>query len=543
MIYLTTGGMTNGPTGAGNAYQNIDVILGTTLGDDPRIAPLFMDLWSQPGTSGGVWINNSIPGKFVVTWERMVEWWATTQAGAVPTFTFQAQIFDTGDVWFYYDSSVASSINPAQNQVVCGVSRGDGVADPGSADLSVSGAQNLTDFALYESFPIGPGLFDLNASSVQFIWAGTGFIQVATSCVPAFHEPYGAGCYEFSDSFYELHEDATLAAPELTGQSVLMTPIANEFLVQWGGVSYIAPTGAAQPVFAAATDDGETVLTPTAPFPTSTGPQATLNVHSNGVISWGAQPQTFPNTNAYTPTPGGALDGVNTGIYAWHDYSETGAGSGRIVSEEVFVGSDLVLVITWDGVNSWPLTATNPSEMQFQFNLTTGTIAMVFQSISNDATSQFGSGHLIGYSPAGVSIDAGETDLSAAAPFTTSPNNVAAMSLSATGAPVSSGTTGATITYTTDGLTDFAPGVVIGLNILSLGQSPGLDLGFLGAGGCNAYITSLDLTQTMIGPGASQSVSLTLPTGLPQGFEIFSQSICLIQPNSLPNGQNAFGLL
>ena len=63
IMYLTTGGPSNGATGAGNGYQDLAYFLGAP-GDDPRIAPFFGDLWSDAVNGGGVWINNSIPGKF-----------------------------------------------------------------------------------------------------------------------------------------------------------------------------------------------------------------------------------------------------------------------------------------------------------------------------------------------------------------------------------------------------------------------------------------------------------------------------------------------
>ncbi|HIE69585.1 MAG TPA: hypothetical protein EYP98_05145 [Planctomycetes bacterium] len=124
-----------------------------------------------------------------------------------------------------------------------------------------------------------------------------------------------------------------------------------------------------------------------------------------------------------------------------------------------------------------------------------------------------------------------------------SPANVEALALSASGAPISTPATGSTVTYTTDNLVELGGGVYVGLNIISLGQVPGgLDLGFLGAAGCSAYVQSLDLSDAMVGVTSTQSVTFAVPSGLPSGFEIYVQSICLVTPNSLPNGQNAFGM-
>ncbi len=88
-----------------------------------------------------------------------------------------------------------------------------------------------------------------------------------------------------------------------------------------------------------------------------------------------------------------------------------------------------------------------------------------------------------------------------------------------------------------------APGLYVGLHILSIGQvpAPGIDLGFLGAPGCAALVAGIDLGQSMVGGSSSQTTTLTIPAGIPSGAQIFSQSIALFPPNSLPNGQNAFG--
>ncbi|MCK5943702.1 MAG: hypothetical protein KAI24_17090, partial [Planctomycetes bacterium] len=90
---------------------------------------------------------------------------------------------------------------------------------------------------------------------------------------------------------------------------------------------------------------------------------------------------------------------------------------------------------------------------------------------------------------------------------------------------------------------EYVPGVTIGMLVLSVTQAnPGLPLGFLGAPGCDAYVGTLDLTNTLIGAGPVLSSSFALPSGVPAGFELYAQAVNLVAPNSLPNGQNAFGI-
>ena len=102
-----------------------------------------------------------------------------------------------------------------------------------------------------------------------------------------------------------------------------------------------------------------------------------------------------------------------------------------------------------------------------------------------------------------------------------------------------------TITYTTSNIPETSPGsgLYLGMHILSLGQNPGLDLGFLGAPGCSAYVNSLDLTTALVGSTPSQANVFSLPPAGPVGFQLFAQSVALIAPNSLPNGQNTFGIV
>jgi hypothetical protein len=265
------------------------------------------------------------------------------------------------------------------------------------------------------------------------------------------------------------------------------------------------------------------------------------------MISWGALAQTFPDTNSYTPTAAGFLNGANAGFYAWHDYAENDIGSGRIKHEEAAdAHGDTILYVTWDNVESWPLLVANSGTLQFQLNLNTGVVKMVWTTVDNNTASTFGSAHLIGYTPAGPSLDAGSLDFATALPLTTTAANVQAMALSASPAPVSTPSLGTIVTYTTTNMPPYDPStssLYVGINILSLDQVPGgLDLGFLGAPGCRAYVSTLDLTRTMMGVTPTQTVTFAIPAGMPAGFELYSQSAALILPGSLPNGQNALGL-
>jgi chaperonin GroES len=188
----------------------------------------------------------------------------------------------------------------------------------------------------------------------------------------------------------------------------------------------------------------------------------------------------------------------------------------------------------------------NPSTLQFQLNLTTGVVTLVWVAVDNNATSQFGSGHLIGFSPGGASQDPGSINLATALPRTTSPDREA-LRLSASPEPRSTATTGTTVTYTTENVPEAAPGTGVYVGALILSPAgvplPGVELGFLGAPGCRAHVLTLASTQALVGGTPTLTTTFVVPAGIAEGFELFAQSCGLVVPFSLPNGQNSFGLV
>lgn len=535
-VMFLTNGTASGATTTGYSTSTVTQLanLCGTAGQPPRIAPLWRDLNILAANGGGVYFNNTIPGKFVATWANAVQYGTTA-----PIFTLQAQLFATGEVHFYCSSTTASS-----SATICGISPGNAIAAVSGVDLTNVAGNSGTTQLMFEQFPANA--LDLANKFLHFapnVFGGHD--ETAADC-GAFNQNYGKGCYDISDSFYQYFADAAAAVTGLQGQSLILTPAGAQYTVSWGGGALLVPTAAAVNAFATATDDGEVVVTPSLPFPSPTGPQASVRLHSNGLVSWGPAAQTFPGTSSYTPTVNGFLNAANAGIYSWHDYNEAEAGSGRIKREEIVLGADTILCFTWDNVENYSTPAgLNPGTMQFQLNLTTGVVVIVWPTVDANATSTFSTAHLVGYSPAGASVDAGSMHLATALPLLTQSINMAAMTLSASPAPISTVSLGTVVTYTTSGMPEYSLGsaTYIGLNVISVGQVPnGVDLVAMGAPGCFVYVASLDITQAMVGATPTQTVSLMIPINTPPGYELYSQSVTLVAPFSLPNGLNAFGM-
>ncbi len=531
VVFLTNGAPSGATTTGFGSQATMLANLRGTFGDAPRIAPFWRDLDNLAVNGGGVYFNNTQAGRLVVTWANTVQFNTTT-----PVFTVQAQLFANGKVSFYYSTPTASA-----QPVLAGISEGNGITVAPGLDLSVPGNATSTRIA-YQTFPANS--FDLANTCIAFEPNGAGYdVNPGTQ---AENQNYGDGCYLIAtESFYQNFANAAGASGALSGRSLTFTPAAQGYQATWGNGGFIAPTpGATQLVV---NDDDEVGVTPSIAMPTPFGFAASLRVHGNAIVSLGAAPQSLPGApNAYTPTPAALRNAALTAFWSWHDYNTSEVGSGQVTYQEVANGPNTVALITWAGVENWSVPQqANPSTLQFQLDLTTGVVKIVWVNIDNVTTSQYGSGHLIGFSPGGASLDPGSINLATALPLTTRPD-LLPLALGASPAPLSTLTQGTLVTYTTSNIPEAVPGsgIYIGANILSLAgvPAPGVELSFLGAPGCFAHVLQIGTIQAMVGPTSTGTVTLAIPAGVPAGTQIFSQSVALVAPFSLPGNLNAYGM-
>ena len=337
------------------------------------------------------------------------------------------------------------------------------------------------------------------------LWNGrVNYCPATAGTVLATNTTTGAGCVASFNSFYESFATATPAAAALSGNTLQLIPTSTGYQGVWlpGTATAFFVTPVAGVPLATADDGVVTYAITTGSFPTAQGPQTSLLVSGNGIVAWGGAALDYPGTNSYTPTAAGFLNSTLGGLYAWHDYNVAEAGSGQILAEEV-AG---VLYITFNGVESYSTpAAVNPSTLQFQLDLASGVVRMVFVSIDSDATSAFGSGHLIGVSSPGTSANPGSIALAtaSAAQLLTQNPEVLPLALAATSRPV----IGTNWNLTTSNVP--ATGL-IGVDVFGIAD-PGInDLFFLGAPGCGLR-ASLDATSAWFVAGATHTYSLAIP--------------------------------
>lgn len=532
-LWNSTGGAIVGATATGYAGAAATMVttLRGTAGGSPRIAPYWRDL-----DTVDVFINTSFPGKTVITWANCIDW----SFGGTP-FTMQAQLDASGNVTFFYDTAITQLSNAA----ITGVAAGGGIADPGVTDLSAGAVGVSTTKIVYETFATLN--FDLANNMVMFLANGGGGFDVVpvvgySNCVHASNDVMGVGCHGRGESFYQLFDDAVLAKAALEGNSLQLVPTLNGYVGTWlpgtAGALYAAPTIAATSL--ATNDDGVTGVTLPSALPIPGGSSTNLTVSHNGIVQVGTTIADWDGL--FDPDGADVAAAVDLAFLSWTDFRDNNAtpvASGVIKTE--LVGNSFN--VTWENVDHWATPqVTAPSTVQFQLDLTTGVVTMVWLLVDNNTTSTFGSEWMVGWTNAGAGTDPGSALVSA--PATTGTPEIFPMTLTASPIPVINPST--TVTYTVSNLPEFIPtsGVYISTTFLSVAPFPG---GFPLTGilanvaGCNAYIFSLDLdlgAQVTFAPTASWNFTYDNVNFLAgQSFGV--QTVSLFDPSfPLFNGEN-----
>ncbi|HZN39285.1 MAG TPA: hypothetical protein VFD82_10815 [Planctomycetota bacterium] len=355
-----------------------------------------------------------------------------------------------------------------------------------------------------------------NYPNANFIDNGCPVIQVAfapSGGTLATNTGLGTGCVRSNTSFYEFF--ATPAAFDLDNTGLTMIPTGlSSYLVLNSGA--LLPVGSiATPVSLALGDDAEVTQT----FTTGSFPSATsFNICSNGFVSIGSNGTSF-NPDVFT-----FLNATNTAWRSWHDFDPTIPGSGQVKYEE----SAAAIVVTWDGVWDYGGTsALDANTMQMQF-YPSGQVTFAWGLMSHLGTT----GHLVGYSPGGNSLDPGSTNLSAlgASAITLSSTDALPLVLTAMTRPV----LGTNWNLTTSQIP--ATGV-LGVDIFGVSDPGVLDLFFVGMPTCQLRST-LDVLSAWLVGGATHNYSFAVPATPTSliGFSLFTQSVVFQVPPVNPFG-------
>ncbi|HEX6811383.1 MAG TPA: hypothetical protein VF384_07160 [Planctomycetota bacterium] len=359
-------------------------------------------------------------------------------------------------------------------------------------------------------FPTGPVFVTNNhAVVVEVTYAATGY---------AYSSNYGAGCIHRLDA--STYENFPIATFDLANTAISMLRTNGGYVAVPGLVGFVAPSGSAATLGLA--DDSELTVPLSAAMPIDAGRStSSLVVCSNGFVSAGPG-----NGVQFAPIAARFLDSASLWWSAcWHDFDPSHPFGGRVKFEEV----SGIACVTWHGVWDYAGTsAANANTFQIQFDLATGSVHYVFQTMS-----LLGNARLVGVSDAGFSVDPGSMDISTALPATyqAAAFAVSPLGLAASARPV----IGNVISLESSNI----PGMgVIGLTILGMTEyTAGIDLGFLGMPTCRLH-ASLDVTAGFMPAQGVGSTPFAIPA-VPSlaGTIVRGQSAVLVP------GINPFGFL
>lgn len=490
--------------------------VGALTQGSPRICAFGDDLEALPAGGWDIKVDDTVGGEVKISWEH-VHYYASSGAD---DFSMSITLYAGGAVRFDYSNG---NWDNGAMYSLAGIGGGNNIGSTApSSDINFAGSSGNVGSVYQTAF----APWDLDNQGILFVPNVSGGYDWVVACgtppnPPAYTEAYGQGCYDTStyQSVYAYFVDAT-ASQVLGGQSFTFIPGGTNYTMIAGGAPFVAPTGAAVDLLL--TDDSEIAVTPSLPFNyLGTTPIATLSVNSNGFVNMAGTGvnyiycygSTYELLNANAPS-----------FRANADYNPGATGSGHVYSEEI--GG--VLYVTWSGVYRYG--NTTPETMQIQLDLASGMVTIVFGTMATT-----GYGLVVGYAPTGPCLDSGGINLATDLPVTTGVDLLApAMALSADPAPVSTGTTGTTVTIQVDYSPEVVPGsgFVADLLIFSFSQNPGLDMTFLGAPGCFLYVSSLDLTLAIVGPAGPQTMAFNVPPGVSALTEVFVQAAALAPVNA-----------
>ncbi|MBL8737428.1 MAG: hypothetical protein JNL12_13440 [Planctomycetes bacterium] len=361
-----------------------------------------------------------------------------------------------------------------------------------------------------------------------------------TAQVPAYHATVGVGCYDYySSSLVQEFTGSPAAKAALDGNSLTFVPYAGRYHAVWnawfpGPVGYVAPTSAATTLSFADDDDGEVTITTSTATPIPGGTTTTWTVSVNGILTAGATANNLGD-NSPTLVEVGAATGL--AFYTWRDWNVGEAGSGPIQTEKV--GN--VLYVTWNGVEA-ASAGVNPGTWQFQVNLLSGNVTIVWDSFEPSAS---GAPVIVGATLAGASVTPPSTDLTltATSPFEMG-GDIAPMTLSVVGRPVNNGTPPV---YTIGNIPEYFPGAgfsvlaaVFGFTAIPGGVNLGAPPYNIGAWGCFAYTPPDVIVIIGLVPFGPSSFPIPWSIPAPPGL-LWMQAVSVFVPGSLPNGQNIGG--
>lgn len=518
-IYLTDG------TGVVNpALFGIDGIAemrGGGAGGSPRITAFGGDAQGIAGLVGwDILLDDTVAGQVKVTWTHMRFF-----AGTGQDYSMSVTLFNGGAVQFDYDVGNFGVPNTGD---FAGLSIGNNVGTGNELSSFLDNAGTSGTLGMVYQNAWNP--WNLDDESILLAPNGSGGYDWAVICglpsnPPAANVNFGTGCYDNSSfaSVFQSWTNLQDADAALQGQTLMYVPNGLGYTMLQGAGTFRPTTTATILTLA---DDVEMAMPLTTPFNyLGTTPIGTVYLSSNGFVSMGAGNNTIDfNNNTYYDDAGDAA------FVAYGEDLDPDSGNAGVCSWEEDSG---VVYFTWEAVPHWPGGATDGAvTFQIQMDVASGIVTVVYGTMDPGTQTDDAS---VGYTITGPLALWNGINIATDLPYATTATDVVspAMTMSASPAPISTVGSGSLVDFTVNNAPDFGGATPIGLNVglviwsTAPSSLPLMVLDPTAGPDCTIYVASLDASAGFVGPVGPQTVTFTLPAGVPYGVELFAQGVAL----------------
>jgi hypothetical protein len=372
----------------------------------------------------------------------------------------------------------------------------------------------------------------------------------------AYQTPYGAGCYDRKQTFYE----SFLAPGTVGGSTIDLSPgsismfnIGNSYIVNTGAGTF--PQGGITPgsttyydvLGAGATPthvntgnpavtlwgdwDDATSVPYALPFPFSYPgdggtPATQICIGGNGAIWLAAAGPGDPRFVAGGEQYGAWLAGPPSFAVGYCDLYPADLATFLGGTGDIYIDSDgsTYVTVSFVGVTEYPNAANTGTNNNFQITLTnSNSVELTYGNVSHSNSSL-----LVGFTPGNGAPDPGSgatprqaPDLSVAAsgPGFLSGDGAAPANIRLSNRPQ----VGQPLTFNT---TNVDASVLANLTIVSASSLPGIDLGFLGMAGCGAWVNVPEVASLFqLGAGPYSWAAMGAIPAAFAGADLFAQSV------------------
>jgi len=387
----------------------------------------------------------------------------------------------------------------------------------GGSSATASTAELTISAGSASNVPFTAPVFSPRLTNIRINYTNGG-----TPVAVASWQGYGKGCYGRYTSFHEIWGNPL--SFDLQNTNIHFAFGGAVYAVSITPASFFTPVSAPLAVVSGSPFPQATPFALVYPSAGGVGVTNSIDIHEDGWIA------PVSSTADQTPTEPEFYSGVTRWAPYWKDQTVSLGGTINFDLDP----SGTVFYVTWNAVRDSNISgSTSTSTYQVAF-FQNGDVEYRYQTMSTNGGGSLPT--IVGWTQGNGALDRGPIDITVDLPLVTDASDNAPIVLAMSARPQ----LGTTPQFQTSGIP--AATTIVGLLFSFVQVNPGQDLGFLGAGGCSAYLQLGTLVNGPLAIGPFPSGTTSAPLNIPvlpalNGTLVFAQSA------SFTPGFNSLGVL